>query len=103
VLLHLAWLQPLTFLAIGLVIATVTGIVLPAASHGALGANHDTTGASAGLLNFSIYGVGALVTALVGTCLDACGTAAMAALPVVTVAALLTGLWALRPEKLAGR
>jgi hypothetical protein len=103
VLLDLGWLQPLSFLGIGLVIAMVTGIVLPAASSAALGANHDATGASAGLLNFSIYGVGALVTALVGASLDAAGTVAMAALPVVTVAALLAGLWALPPEKLAGR
>lgn len=103
VLLELGRLQPLSFLAIGLVIALVTGIVLPAASSGALGANHDATGASAGLLNFSIYGVGALVTALVGASLDAAGTAAMAALPMVTVAALLAGLWGLRPERLAGR
>jgi len=60
VLLDLAAMGPLAFLGIGLVIATVTGIALPAASSGALGANHDATGASAGLLNFSIYGVGAL-------------------------------------------
>jgi len=68
--------------------STALPLLIAVAALGATGMNIILPS----LLNFSIYGIGALVTALVGTCLDASGTAAMAAVPVVTIAAFLARL-----------
>ena len=96
VLLGAGAMGPTAFLVVGCVMAMVTGLVRPGATNAARAASSSSTGAAAGLLNFAIYGTGAAVTAGVGFGLDPSGIAAMAALPVVTVAALLAGLWAAR-------
>ena len=92
----LGWMAPASFLAVGSVIAFVTGLVLPAATSDALDTGAASAGAAAGLLNFSIYGIGALATYLVGAWLDPPATVAMATLPVVTLVALLAHAYAAR-------
>jgi DHA1 family bicyclomycin/chloramphenicol resistance-like MFS transporter len=80
------------FLAIGCLIALTTGLTLPAFTGLALNAEAGATGAAAGLFNFAIFGIGGIVTHLVGDRMDAAATMAMGALPAVTLIALLAYL-----------
>ena len=76
------------FLAVGCIVALTTGLTLPAATGRALGAETGAAGTAAGLFNFAIFGIGGLVTHVVGDNVDAAATTAMGALPVVTLIAL---------------
>lgn len=79
-------------LLVGLVAATGAGLTLPSATGRALTAEAGSAGAAAGLFNFAIFGIGGLVTHLVGDTLDAAALAALAALPAVTLVALVAVL-----------
>lgn len=80
------------FLVIGCAIALSTGLTLPALTGRALNAETGLAGAAAGLFNFAIFGIGGVVTHVVGDRLDAAATVAMGALPAVTTIALLAYL-----------
>ncbi len=76
------------FLAIGCIVALTTGLTLPAATGRALSAETGAAGTAAGFFNFAIFGIGGLVTHVVGDNMDASATIAMGALPIVTLIAL---------------
>ena len=73
-----------------------TGLTLPAATGRALSAETGAAGAAAGLFNFAIFGIGGLVTHVVGDHMDAAATMAMAALPAVTLISLVAVLFGYR-------
>jgi len=80
------------FLLVGLAVATGAGLTLPSATRRALTAAAGSAGAAAGLFNFAIFGIGGLVTHMVGDNLDAGAPVALAALPAVTLVALVAVL-----------
>jgi DHA1 family bicyclomycin/chloramphenicol resistance-like MFS transporter len=85
-------LDTVSFLAVGFVIAAVTGTVLPSAAGAALNSEPTSLGAAAGLLNFAIFGIGAAVTHFVGGHIGTSAAPAMATLPLVTAIALAANL-----------
>jgi DHA1 family bicyclomycin/chloramphenicol resistance-like MFS transporter len=80
------------FLFVGVLIATVTGLALPSTTGRSLTAEAGSAGAAAGLFNFAIFGIGGLVTHVVGDNLGAGAVSAVAALPAVTLIALVAVL-----------
>jgi len=80
------------FLLVAIVVATGAGLTLPSATGRALTAEAGSGGTAAGLFNFAIFGIGGLVTHIVGDNLDAGAVTALAALPAVTFVALIAVL-----------
>jgi MFS transporter, DHA1 family, multidrug resistance protein len=95
-LLQLGWMDLWSFLAVTTVVALAAGLVLPAATSRALRAEPGSVGAAAGLFNFALFGIGAIVSELAGSQLNFSAPLAVGAMPVVTMLALVFGLLAVR-------
>ena len=94
-------LSTTSFLAVGLVVAAVTGTVLPSAAAAALNREAASLGSAAGLLNFAIFGIGAMVIHLVGSHVGTSPAPVMAILPAASAVALFASFVACAPTSRA--